>query len=113
MFRTTGFAAVALLFSACAAWEPGQDRVGQELLPPANSVLAAMNRYLKENRRAPPDLAALVPRYIPALPPQPELNYSRKRGTLVFNYEPGWPDPRVSACQARIGEAQFHCVGYH
>jgi hypothetical protein len=113
MFRSAGIAAFALLLSACAALEPGQDRIGQELLPQANTVLAAMNRYVKANHKAPPDLAALVPRYLAALPQRPELNYSRKRGTLVFNYLPGWPDQRVSACQARVGEAQFHCVGYH
>ena len=112
MLRSTGIVVCGLL-SACAAWEPGQDRVGQDLLPQANAVLVALNGYVKSNRKPPPDLAALVPHYIAALPAQPELNYSRKRGTLVFNYQPGWPDPRVSACQAHIGEAAFHCVAYH
>lgn len=106
------FASLALL-SACAALEPGQDADGQVLLPQANAVLAAVNSYVRDKHRAPPDLNALVPKYLAALPAQPELNYSPRRGSLVFNYQPGWPDPRVSACQAHLGEREFHCVGIH
>jgi hypothetical protein len=104
--------ACAMLLAACAA-EPGQDAAGTLLLPKANAVLTAVNSYVRVNRKAPADLNALVPHYLVALPEQPEINYSRKRGNLVFNYQPAWPDPRISACQARIGEREFHCVGIH
>jgi len=53
-----------------------------------------------------------VPRYLAALPAQPEFNYSARRGTLVFNYAPNLPTGGTSACEARFGETAFRCTWY-
>ena len=105
-------ACLSLPLGGCAIWSAGHDPHGQVLLQNADTVLAALNAYIHDHRQGPPGLDDLVPRYLAVLPPQPEFNYSARRGSLVFNYQPSWPSPGTSACEARFGETAFRCVGY-
>lgn len=105
-------ACLALPLAGCLVWSAGRDPQGQALMQNAVTVQAALNAYIHDHRRGPPSLQDLVPRYLAALPAQPELNYSARRGSLVFNYQPSWPEPGVSACEARFGETAFRCVDY-
>ena len=114
MRRNCGFAAAAaMLLAGCAIWTPGQDPAAGELMPPAQAVLAALNRYARDHGGGPVELADLVPRYLPALPARPALDYSPKRGTLVFNYPTSWPPGSTTACSAKVGEAAYHCAVYN
>lgn len=110
--RAFGVLGLAALLPACAVWTAGEDPHGAVLMQNANAVLAALNHYIQVKRQGPPSLQDLVPRYIAALPAQPEFNYSARRGTLVFNYAPSWPTPGTSACEARFGETAFRCADY-
>lgn len=103
---------VALL-GGCRIWAAGDDPAGRELMSNAEAVLDAANRYVRANGQAPAELAALVPQYLPSLPGKPALNYSARRGTLVYNYETTWPPNSVSACQAKLGDKAFHCAVYN
>ena len=110
--KTTVTVWLVLALSACAVWSAGKDPHGEALMQNANAVLTALNSYVVVHRKGPPSLQDLVPRYIAALPAQPEFNYSARRGNLVFNYEPSWPTPGTSACEARFGETAFRCADY-
>ena len=101
---------LAALLCACSVWPAGHDPQGAVLMQNANAVLAALNHYVQVNHHVPATLQALVPGYIAALPAQPELNYSTKRSSLVFNYAPSWPTSGISACEAHFGETAFHCI---
>jgi len=103
---------LAVWLCACSAWPAGKDPKGLVLNQSAETVLAALNRYIQANGKAPETLQALVPRYLAALPAQPEFNYSARRGTLVFNYAPNLPTGGTSACEARFGETAFRCTWY-
>jgi hypothetical protein len=113
MLKAMVVAACVVLLGGCRIWAAGDDPAGRPLLNNAQAVLDAANRYLQANGRAPEDLGALVPQYLPALPLQPVLNYSASRGTLVFNYDTSWPPNSVSACQAKLGDRAFHCAVYN
>lgn len=103
----------AALLAGCRIWSAGDDPAGRDLMPQAQAVLAAVNQYARANGKAPPDLRALVPDYLKALPAQPVLDYSARRGTLVFNYPTSWPPGSTSACQARVGDSVFRCAVYN
>lgn len=103
---------LAAMLCACSVWSAGKDPNGEVLMRNANEVLSALNSYVQVNRKGPASLQDLVPRYIAALPAQPEFNYSARRGSLVFNYAPSWPTPGTSACEAHFGESAFRCADY-
>jgi hypothetical protein len=103
---------LVLALSACSVWSAGKDPNGEALMQNANAVLTALNSYVVVHRKGPASLQDLVPRYIAALPAQPEFNYSARRGSLVFNYAPSWPIPGTSACEAHFGETAFRCADY-
>ena len=114
MVKTAMVAACAVLLAGCRLWEAGDDPAGRGLITSAQTVLGAMNQYVRANNgQAPPDLTALVPRYLAALPAEPVLDYSPKRGTLVYNYETTWPLHSTSACSAKVGDSGFHCAVYN
>ena len=106
-------AAAAALLAGCAIWTPGQDPAAKDLMPAAQAVLAAVDRYARDNGRGPAELQDLVPRYLAALPAQPALDYSLERGSLVFNYPTSWPPGSTTACSAKVGEAAYHCAVYN
>ena len=110
--RTVVTTCLAAWLCACSLLSPGKDAQGSALRQRAEAVLTALNRYIKANGKAPETVQALVPVYIAALPAQPELNYSVKRGTLLFSYTPDWPVGSVNACEARFGETAFRCERY-
>jgi hypothetical protein len=103
----------AALLAGCRIWAAGDDPTGRELMPQAQAVLAAVNQYARANGKRPPELRSLVPDYLKALPAQPALDYSARRGTLVFNYPTSWPPGSTSACQAQVGDSAFHCAVYN
>jgi len=113
MFKRAMLAMMVALLAGCRIWAAGDDPAGRDLMPQAQAVLAALNQYARANGKAPPDLRALVPEYLKSLPAQPALDYSPKRGTLVFNYPTSWPPGSTSACQARVGDSAFHCAVYN
>ena len=114
MVKTAMVATCAVLLAGCRLWAAGDDPAGRDLMSNAQTVLGAMNRYAQANDgKGPPELTALVPNYLAALPAQPVLDYSRKRGTLVYNYETVWPPHSTSACSAKLGDSGFHCAVYN
>lgn len=113
MVRTLVLGICVVLLGGCRIWAAGDDPAGRELMSNAEAVLDAANRYVRANGQAPADLNALVPQYLPSLPAKPALNYSPKRGTLVFNYDTTWPPKSVSACQAKLGDKGFRCAVYN
>jgi hypothetical protein len=113
MVKRWTMAACAAVLAGCRIWAAGDDPAGRDLMPRAQAVLTAVNQYARANGKGPPELQALVPDYLKALPAQPALDYSAKRGTLVFNYSTSWPPGSTSACQAKIGDSAFRCEVYN
>jgi hypothetical protein len=113
MIRTWLMAGCAVLLGGCRLWAAGDDPAGRALMANAQTVLDAANRYVRANGQRPPDLGALVPQYLATLPAEPALNYSPKRGSLIYNYQTTWPLNSVSACEAKLGETAFHCAVYN
>lgn len=103
---------VITVISACAVWPVGSDSKGRELKTQGASVLEALSRFKQERGHLPASLSELVPGYLPAIPPVPELHYSEKSGSIEFVYKPSWPQLGQISCSAEAGAKEWDCVGY-
>jgi hypothetical protein len=103
--------AVALLaLAGCQVWPVDQDPKGMSYRRDANRVLNAIQDYQHEHGGAfPPSLATLAPRYIPALPDEPKLDYHPYDGSVVYHYIPSWPQLRPVWCQSVGSSTEWRC----
>ena len=101
------------LLSACASYAPGDDKKGIELQAAGVPVLQAIRVYMDDNGRVPRTLQELVPKYLQALPVEPQINYDQKASRLDFTYtQEGSTGSQVS-CHAVIGELDWICTGIY
>ena len=108
-----GIVAVGLacaLLGACSVWPVNQDPKGMGYRRSANEVLMALQDYHRKTGGFPRDLAGLVPRYLPALPSDPDLKYNPADGSLEFHYIPSWPQLRPVWCTSVGDSTDWRCV---
>lgn len=104
---------LSALLSGCASYAPGDDKKGIELQAAAVPVLQAIRVYMDDNGRVPRTLQELVPKYLAALPAEPQINYDQKASRLDFTYtQEGSAGSEVS-CHAVIGELDWICTGVY
>lgn len=102
--------ALTLSLSACATYGPGEDQYGRALQGVGEDVLQAARNYMDETTRVPNNLNELVPKYLRALPTEPDVQYDRKNSTLFFIYQQKGPNGMSVTCHALLGQLQWVCV---
>ena len=102
--------ALMLSLSGCATYAAGEDDYGRQLQGVGEEVLQAARNYMDETTRVPNNLNELVPRYIKALPKEPDVQYDRQNSTLFFIYQPKGPNGMSVTCHALLGQLQWVCV---
>ena len=102
--------ALTLLLSGCAAYGPGEDMYGRTLQGTGEDVLQAARNYMDETTRVPSSLNDLVPKYIQALPKEPNIQYDRKTSTLYFTYKQQGTNGLDVTCHALLGQLQWVCI---
>ncbi|HEY4128290.1 MAG TPA: hypothetical protein VGN70_09615 [Gammaproteobacteria bacterium] len=102
--------ALALSLSSCAAYGPGEDDYGRILQGTGEDVLQAARSYMDETTRVPNSLNDLIPRYLKALPTDPNIQYDRKTSTLYFVYRQKGTGGYDVTCHALLGQLQWVCV---
>lgn len=102
--------ALTLSLSGCATYGPGEDAYGRALQGTGEDVLQAARNYMDETTRVPNSLNELVPKYLRALPTEPNVQYDRKNSTLFFIYQQQGPNGMSVTCHALLGQLQWVCV---
>ncbi|HEY1992733.1 MAG TPA: hypothetical protein VGH71_09750 [Gammaproteobacteria bacterium] len=102
--------ALMLSLSACATYGPGEDDYGRILQGNGEDVLQAARNYMDETTLVPANLNVLVPKYLKALPKEPDVQYDRKNSTLFFNYQQKGPNGMAVTCHALLGQLQWVCI---
>ncbi|HSN16728.1 MAG TPA: hypothetical protein VLV87_00845 [Gammaproteobacteria bacterium] len=102
--------ALMLSLSGCATYAAGEDDYGRQLQGTGEDVLQAARNYMDETTRVPNSLNELVPKYIAALPKEPNVQYDRKNSTLFFTYQQKGPNGMSVICHALLGQLQWVCV---
>ncbi|HTQ14361.1 MAG TPA: hypothetical protein VMH86_10835 [Rhizomicrobium sp.] len=107
-----GLFVIALAFAlcACSVWPVNQDPYGMGLRRDADRVLRAVEAYQHENRALPASLAALVPKYLPAIPDLPHMEYTPADGSLAYRYIPSWPQLRPVWCHSVGDSTDWQCA---
>ena len=113
MRKSLLLAAIAVLLSSCSTYAPGDDPKGIQLQSVASQVLTAVRTYMDENARPPRTLKDLVPKYLPAIPDEPLINYDPKGMRLDFLYTQEGKTGSQVACHAVIGETDWICTGIY
>jgi predicted small secreted protein len=102
--------ALSLLLSGCATYGPGEDAYGRTLQGTGEDVLQAARNYIDETTRVPKTLNELVPKYLSALPKEPDIQYDRQNSTLFFTYMQKGPNGMAVTCHALLGQLQWVCA---
>ena len=102
--------AVFLCLSGCATYAPGVDEMGQKLQQEGIPVLVAIRNYMDDTTRQPRTLQDLVPKYLPALPLEPKIDYDFKNSVLTFDYTQGsGVNSMLVECHALVGQVDWVC----
>src|ERR1700748_3171472 len=96
--------AFTLMLSGCAPYGPGEDNYGRNLQANGEVVLAAAREYMDETTHVPNSLNDLVPKYLKALPKEPDIQYDRKISTFTFVYKQPGATGLTVACHALLGQ---------
>ena len=110
MLKLMSFVALSLLLSACAPYAPGEDKKGLQMQGIGVQVLVALRTYMDDNAREPQTLQQLVPKYLPAIPTEPEIHYDPRGGRLEFSYQQAETNGMLVNCHAALGETQWTCL---
>ena len=102
-------AAVFLSLSGCATYAPGEDDYGRLLQGTGEDVLQAARSYMDDTIHVPNSLNDLVPKYLKALPTEPNIQYDRKTSTLSFVYTQKGDNGLTVTCHALLGQLQWVC----
>jgi hypothetical protein len=102
--------ALTLMLSSCAAYGPGEDIYGRTLQGSGEDVLQAARNYMDETTRVPNSLNDLVPKYLAAVPKEPDIQYDRKNSTLYFVYTQKGNNGLTVTCHALLGQLQWVCI---
>ena len=113
MRKLLSLAALFALLSGCASYAPGDDQKGIELQATGSQVLVALRNYMDQNARPPRTLKDLVPKFIPALPDEPQINYDLRASRLEFTYKQEGSQGSEVACHAVVGETEWICTGIY
>lgn len=111
MRKLLSLLALFTLLSGCSTYAPGEDKKGLDLQSKGLPVLQAMRSYMDDNARVPRSLNDLMPRYLKALPEQPQIRYDSQAERLDFMYMQDGTNGTGVACHAAIGELQWTCIG--
>ena len=113
MRKLLSLAALFALLSGCANYAPGDDQKGIDLQAAGAQVLVALREYMDQNARPPRTLQDLVPKYIPALPDEPQIHYDLRGSRLEFFYKQEGSRGSDVACHAVVGETEWICTGIY
>ena len=102
--------ALILSLSGCATYGPGEDDYGRILQGTGENVLQAARNYMDDTTRVPKSLNELVPKYLKALPKEPDIQYDRQNSTLFFTYQQKGANGMAVTCHALLGQLQWVCV---
>jgi hypothetical protein len=102
--------ALALSLSGCAAYGPGEDDYGRILQGNGEDVLNAVRNYMDDTSHQPANLQVLIPKYLKALPAEPNIQYDPKNAILVFVYDQQGRAGLHVTCHALVGQLQWVCV---
>jgi hypothetical protein len=103
--------ALFTLLTACSTYAPGEDQKGVQMQTIASKVLVALRTYMDDNAREPQTLQQLVPKYLPAIPTEPEIHFDPKGGRLEFSYQQVEKNGMLVNCHAALGETEWVCLG--
>ena len=104
------FALLAVTFvTGCTVWPIGEDQYGMELRREANATILALQAYHRDSGTFPATLDALSPRYLPAPPAIPRLEYDATDGSLFYKYTPSWPQLRPVWCRSVGNATDWKC----
>ena len=110
MLRRIPIVFALAILSACTVWPIGEDPYGLQVRRNANAVLMALEAYHRDAGTFPGNLQGLVPKYLPALPDEPRLQYDRYVGSLAFRYTPSWPQLRPVWCNSVGDTTEWRCA---
>jgi hypothetical protein len=102
--------AVMLLLSGCANYAPGIDAKGVKLQQEGIPVLVALRNYMDETAHYPKSLQDLVPKYLAAIPAEPEIHYDPKTSVLSFTYTQDDKTGLDVYCHALVGQTAWVCT---
>ena len=102
--------ALTLMLTSCAAYGPGEDDYGRILQGTGEDVLQAARTYMDETARVPNSINDLVPKYLRAVPTDPNIQYDRKTSTFYFIYTQKGKGGLQVTCHALLGQLQWVCV---
>ena len=111
--RALVFLLMLLTLAGCSTYAPGEDKKGQELQANGVRVLEAMRAYMDQNARQPRSINDVVPKYLDALPAEPQIQYDAKNSRLEFIYQQEGKTGMAVACHAVIGETEWTCTGIY
>jgi hypothetical protein len=109
MLRRIPILLALMLLSACTVWPVGEDPYGMQVRRNANEVIMALQAYHHDTGAFPVTLQGLVPKYLPAVPDEPVLQYDKDVGALSFRYTPSWPQLRPVWCSSIENSTNWHC----
>ncbi|MGD0192304.1 MAG: hypothetical protein ABSD74_16330 [Rhizomicrobium sp.] len=98
------------LLGACSVWPVNQDPDGMDYRRAGNQIIEALQSYRQQKGQFPPDLAALVPGFLPGLPDKPAYDYDPRNGSLAYHYTPTWPQLRPVRCNSEGNTTVWHCA---
>jgi hypothetical protein len=99
----------ALSLASCASSQVATDARCVEVRN-GNAVLAAANRFIRENRSNPSSLSDLMPKYLSEMPRVPELEYSPSDGGMRFFYYTYVQSEEFGCeCKAKLKQREFKC----
>lgn len=76
-----------------------------------NKVLVAANRFIRDNKRNPSSLSELVPKYLPEIPSEPNMEYSPTDGRMQFFYYDYVESEEFGCvCKAKLKQREFKCL---
>jgi len=101
--------ALLCLLTGCSTYAPGEDTYGRQLQGESEAVLAAIHSYMDDTSRVPNSLDVLVPKYLPALPKEPQIVYTPKTSSLDFEYDQKDKNGLHVHCHALVGQLQWVC----
>ena len=73
-------------------------------------MLVAVRTYMDDTSHEPANLQVLIPKYLKALPKDPDIHYDPKNAILVFVYDQTGKTGLHVTCHAPVGEPQWVCI---
>jgi hypothetical protein len=99
-----------LILASCASSQVASDVRCVEV-DNGNEVLAAANRFARDNKRNPLSLSELVPKYLSEIPSMPNLEYSPTEGRMQFSYSTYVESEEFGCvCKAKLKQREFKCL---